>query len=793
MPLWKLISIICFVTIVSVTLAFFSSDEFASKFVGISGKVQITAVGKGTEYASIEDTDTLCKLEIELDRGYDVFIPNMPVNAIVNCKVTRSTTKPLLRAFFSMSVIDMDTGLNDTENAEVFSSIQTQLHDIITKDNDWYFHTDGYYYYAIDASTNLGGNTVLQEIDATSRDIIVPFIDESFTFPSSVTSEYSGLGIKFSITFQAIQNYIPDDNGQKLPNTISNSLKIFNNFTQLTDYVIPSLDNFSFTIKNNEATLSLSSTSNLSGSIILPDATAEGTPITSIDASVFKGNTSISNVVFPSSYTSIPQRAFENSALISVDLSQTQITEIPDYAFFRANLSAINLPEGITRIGKYAFRESTLPSITLPESLQTIDNWALFDARLKSIFIPKNVSTIGNTMLYSSVLQQIVVDEANTTFYDIDDKVLASYSGDLMMMAPSCKLTSFTIPDNITTLKERSLYYVSTLKTLNVGSSLTTIESTSLPAYLQTISVDSNNPNFSSENNNTLYNKAKTQLYLVTSTLTSFVMPDNLTIGSDTSIFKPAKDSLQYITLNKTVSNLEFLGACSKILSINVPAENTNFVVDDRAIFSEDGKTILKYFGGNSATTYIVPDGVTKINVYCFYYSILQSVVLPEGLIVIDTLAFYNCTSLSSINIPNSVTTLGSYAFVNTKLKSFVFSSNISSISIYILQGVKTLMNVEFNNTTIPIATCLGCTSLKTVIVGSNVTSIGTQAFQDCTSLESVEFQGTTPPTLASANAFLNTNSTFKIYVPDSAVSAYKSAQYFSEFASQIYPVSEKA
>ena len=231
MPLWKLISIMCFVAIVSVTLAFFSSDDFASKFVGISGKVQITAVGKGTEYASIEDTDTLCKLEIELDRGYDVFIPNMPVNAIVNCKVTRSTTKPLLRAFFSMSVIDMDTGLNDTENADVFSSIQTQLHDIITKDNDWYFHTDGYYYYAIDASTNLGGNTVLQEIDATSRDIIVPFIDESFTFPSSVTSEYSGLGIKLSITFQAIQNYIPDDNGQKLPNTISNSLKIFNSFT----------------------------------------------------------------------------------------------------------------------------------------------------------------------------------------------------------------------------------------------------------------------------------------------------------------------------------------------------------------------------------------------------------------------------------------------------------------------------------------------------------------------------------------------------------------------------------
>ena len=157
MTLWKLISIICFVTLVSVTLAFFSSDDFASKFFGVSGKVQITAVGKGTEYASIEDTDTLCRLEIELDKGYNVLIPGMPVNAIVNCKVSRSTTKPLLRAFFSLSAIDMDTGLVDNENAEITADINSQVHDIITKDNDWYFHTDGYYYYAIDPQSSQGG------------------------------------------------------------------------------------------------------------------------------------------------------------------------------------------------------------------------------------------------------------------------------------------------------------------------------------------------------------------------------------------------------------------------------------------------------------------------------------------------------------------------------------------------------------------------------------------------------------------------------------------------------------
>ena len=531
----------------------------------------------------------------------------------------------------------------------------------------------------------------------------------------------------------------------------------------------------------------------MSGNIILPDATTNGTPITSIDVNVFKGNTAISNVVFPSSYTSIPQRAFESSSLISVDLSQTKITEIPDYAFYKANLSSINLPEGLLRIGYYAFRESTLPSIAIPDSLQTLDTCALWDIRIKSIFIPKNVRVLADFVLYSSNLQQIVVDEENANYYDIEDIALASYSGDLIMMASKCKLTSFTIPDNIATLKSNSLYDVSTLKTLNIGSALATIKNTSLPRNLQTISVDSNNPNFVSENNNALYNKAKTQLYSVTSTLTNFVMPDSLTIGSDSTIFEPVRNSLQYVTLNKTVSDLTFLGQCAKILSISVPAENTNFVADNRAIFSANGKTIIKYFGGNSATTYTVPDGVTKINPLCFYYSTLQSVVLPDGLNVIDTQAFYDANSLSSINIPNSVTAYGSYVFSKTKLTSFVVSSNVTTILSNILQYTTTLTNVEFYNTTIPELTCNNCTSLKNVIVGSNVTSIGSQAFQDCKALESVEFQGTTPPTLASANAFLNTNSTFKIYVPDSAVSAYKSAQYFSQYASQIYPVSSRA
>ena len=67
--------------------------------------------------------------------------------------------------------------------------------------------------------------------------------------------------------------------------------------------------------------------------------------------------------------------------------------------------------------------------------------------------------------------------------------------------------------------------------------------------------------------------------------------------------------------------------------------------------------------------------------------------------------AFYNCTSLTNINIPNSVTTIGNYAFY-------------------------------------------GCSGLTNVTIGNGVTSIGERAFQDCTGLTSITSLSTTAPTI---------------------------------------------
>lgn len=243
-----LILILSFALSVSITIAFFFNSVFGNSTIHMSGKVDIEAVGDGEledpdSFSSIEDTHTT-KLVVTLADGYKVLIPGMDISVDANCKVYQSTTSPMLRAKLEFVLIDTSTGLeidrSDFENGEIGSSnylvsdICGKLIDII-EENDWYLHTDSYYYYLGDVVQPVGatgGNQFLKEVSVVNGDVVVPFLNQSFKFPTGVDSSYSGFGVKIKITFQAIQNFIAEkDTGIQLDNTITNSQIIFNDLT----------------------------------------------------------------------------------------------------------------------------------------------------------------------------------------------------------------------------------------------------------------------------------------------------------------------------------------------------------------------------------------------------------------------------------------------------------------------------------------------------------------------------------------------------------------------------------
>ena len=87
----------------------------------------------------------------------------------------------------------------------------------------------------------------------------------------------------------------------------------------------------------------------------------------------------------------------------------------------------------------------------------------------------------------------------------------------------------------------------------------------------------------------------------------------------------------------------------------------------------------------------------TKIGYNQFYYvRNLRSVIIPEGVTLIDSKAFQSCVNLESVTIPKSVMKIGMCAFsVCEKLASIVFVDNESTWNV---GGEDVVMSDPANN-----------------------------------------------------------------------------------------------
>ena len=151
----------------------------------------------------------------------------------------------------------------------------------------------------------------------------------------------------------------------------------------------------------------------------------------------------------------------------------------------------------------------------------------------------------------------------------------------------------------------------------------------------------------------------------------------------------------------------------------------------------------------SSITTATIPEtvtykrttySVTSIGTSAFYNcSSLTSITIPNSVTSIGNSAFEDCSSLTSITIPNSVTSIGNSAFEDcSSLTSVTIPNSVTSIGMYAFWVCSSLTSVTIGNsvTSIGIAAFSGC-SLSSITIPNSVTTIGFGAFK-CPSLNSI-------------------------------------------------------
>ena len=221
----------------------------------------------------------------------------------------------------------------------------------------------------------------------------------------------------------------------------------------------------------------------------------------------------------------------------------------------------------------------------------------------------------------------------------------------------------------------------------------------------------------------------------------------------------------------------------------------------------------------------------------------LQEIELPEHLSEIGSSAFFNCNLLTSVRIPDSVTRFGDAIFqscdnlsriegkfasadekcllVEGELNSFAyagvageysFPDGICSIGnsalrncdysgrVILPEGVLTLKSdafayssicsVELNRDlqVIEMYAFYACPITSLTIPGT-VLHIGQKAFMGCVDLESVSVMCVNPP--EGAKEMFDSTNDCPIYVPAQSLAAYKSAQYWSDYADRIFPIED--
>ena len=455
-----------------------------------------------------------------------------------------------------------------------------------------------------------------------------------------------------------------------------------------------------------------------------------------------------------------------NNQISSIELPE-HLHRLGDGVFCNlTKLKTLIIGQELNEIGDCALRYCGIESLELPNSLKKIGEKSITGTFLKTLVIPDSVSDVGdsafatNTLLESVTLSNGMEEipggafEGDTSLTFVDFNKTKSLKRVKMLAFSKCRsLEIIELPDGVETIELNAFSDCIKLKAIYIPPSVTEIALSAFEGCPNDLIIIGEGGTYANE-----FALQQEYDFMDISQYKEYQSRINVESGSLLWDESEAEDVIHLPSAYKgegsvIIKNLvDARNLKSRIVylphfleKISYPAFAHNSYVSEIHGYDRYGYSSVEEIGTIAfyqCENLKVLSGISQlksIEKYAFAEAVsLEESLLPDSLEYLGDYAYWKCSKVNSINIPQGIIQLYDGVFAETGITDLVIPGNVVKCRTA-FYGCNELQNVTIETgTKVLMGTFANCSNLESISIPSSMERISQSTFKGCSSLKDV-------------------------------------------------------